>query len=256
MAKLPPKEASRTKQPKGIGHANVKSSTTSDRRPHARKKQILARAAALSSQREGIRCEHVKELIHDAVACKLDIESEIFQVAYGDPEGREYWNAHLSEPLSVEAFAELLSAHLGQDMEESQSALIAAVGGRFELRPLLPDTGVVPRAAVQWLLSLPKRAHLVPRTLRAVLARESNSSAGNTRTSERVSSFAGKRGRKPETLNRVQQAMWRDIQSGRLTEASLESMLEKNLAEQYGVSRDTARKARAAVLSKNVENSK
>ncbi len=31
-------------------------------------------------------------------------------------------------------------------------------------------------------------------------------------------------------------------------------MLEKSLAETYGVSRDTARKARAAVLSEIIEN--
>ena len=46
-----------------------------------------------------------------------------------------------------------------------------------------------------------------------------------------------------------------DIQAGKLTVASLRAMLEKNLAETYEVSRDTARKARAAVLSEFVENS-
>jgi DNA-binding GntR family transcriptional regulator len=40
-----------------------------------------------------------------------------------------------------------------------------------------------------------------------------------------------------------------DIQRGRLTIANLESMLEKNLAAKYGVSRETARKARLAVMS-------
>ena len=43
--------------------------------------------------------------------------------------------------------------------------------------------------------------------------------------------------------------MRNDIQQGRLTVAQLEDMLEKNLATNYGVSRDTARKARKAVLS-------
>jgi DNA-binding GntR family transcriptional regulator len=43
--------------------------------------------------------------------------------------------------------------------------------------------------------------------------------------------------------------MRNDIQHGRHTVAELENMLEKNLATNYGVSRDTARKARKAVLS-------
>jgi hypothetical protein len=37
--------------------------------------------------------------------------------------------------------------------------------------------------------------------------------------------------------------MRRDIQTGRHTATSLRGMLEKSLAETYGVSRDTARKA-------------
>jgi DNA-binding GntR family transcriptional regulator len=40
-----------------------------------------------------------------------------------------------------------------------------------------------------------------------------------------------------------------DIQQGRRPVAELKNMLEKNLQEAYGVSRDTARKARRVVLS-------
>jgi DNA-binding GntR family transcriptional regulator len=40
-----------------------------------------------------------------------------------------------------------------------------------------------------------------------------------------------------------------DLRHGRRTPAELETMLEKNLAATYGVSRDTARKARTAVLA-------
>jgi len=48
--------------------------------------------------------------------------------------------------------------------------------------------------------------------------------------------------------------MRNDIQQGRLNAAALKNMLEKNLAENYVVSRDTARKARNAVLSEFGEN--
>jgi DNA-binding GntR family transcriptional regulator len=46
-----------------------------------------------------------------------------------------------------------------------------------------------------------------------------------------------------------------DIQEGKQTPESLRDMLEKNLVEIYGFSRDTVRKARAEVLSEIVEKS-
>ena len=49
--------------------------------------------------------------------------------------------------------------------------------------------------------------------------------------------------------------MKHDIRECRLTVAELRGMLEKAMAERYGVSRDTARKARSAVLSEFVEES-
>jgi hypothetical protein len=45
-----------------------------------------------------------------------------------------------------------------------------------------------------------------------------------------------------------------DLRQGRRTVPELKNMLEKNLASTYGVSRDTARKARNAVLSEFGEN--
>jgi hypothetical protein len=56
------------------------------------------------------------------------------------------------------------------------------------------------------------------------------------------------RGRKAKKLDQVKEAMREDIRSGRLTVVALRDVLEKNLATRYGVSRDTARKARDAVL--------
>ena len=53
----------------------------------------------------------------------------------------------------------------------------------------------------------------------------------------------------------VKEAMRRDIREGRQTAEGLRTMLEKNLATTYGVSRDTARKARITVLSEFFENS-
>jgi len=64
-----------------------------------------------------------------------------------------------------------------------------------------------------------------------------------------------KRGRKPTRFKKATEAMKRDIQEGKQTPDSLHDMLEKNLVEIYGFSRDTMRKARAEVLSEIVEKS-
>jgi hypothetical protein len=57
------------------------------------------------------------------------------------------------------------------------------------------------------------------------------------------------RGRRPKKLDRVKEAMREDIRLGQLTAVALRDMTEENLAFRYHVSRDTARKARDAVLS-------
>jgi DNA-binding GntR family transcriptional regulator len=59
------------------------------------------------------------------------------------------------------------------------------------------------------------------------------------------------RGRRPKKLGQVIEAISEDIRQGRLTEDALTNTLEKDLAAKYGVSRDTARKARDAVLSQS-----
>ena len=59
----------------------------------------------------------------------------------------------------------------------------------------------------------------------------------------------GRGGRRPRKRNQVKAAMNEDLEQGRLTESALKNMLEKNLADKYGVSRETARKARDEVLS-------
>ena len=56
------------------------------------------------------------------------------------------------------------------------------------------------------------------------------------------------RGPRPQKFEQARDAMRNDIQQKRCTAAQLENMLEKDLSATYGVSRDTARKARDAVL--------
>jgi len=61
--------------------------------------------------------------------------------------------------------------------------------------------------------------------------------------------MSGRGGRRPRKRNQVKAAMNEDLEQGRLTASALKNMLEKNLADEYGVSRETARKARDEVLS-------
>jgi hypothetical protein len=56
-------------------------------------------------------------------------------------------------------------------------------------------------------------------------------------------------GRKPTKLEQTKTAMRDDIKSKKLTPGQLKEMLQKNLAERYNVSRETACKAREEVLS-------
>jgi hypothetical protein len=59
------------------------------------------------------------------------------------------------------------------------------------------------------------------------------------------------RGRRPKKLEQVKKAMRDDIQCRRRTVEDLMEMREKELSARYGVSRDTARKARKAVFVEN-----
>jgi hypothetical protein len=78
-------------------------------------------------------------------------------------------------------------------------------------------------------------------------------SAARPRSPDTVGS-ARPRGPRPKKFEQARDAMRNDLQQGRLTAAGLETMLEKALAADYRVSRDTARKARKAVLSELGEN--
>jgi hypothetical protein len=71
----------------------------------------------------------------------------------------------------------------------------------------------------------------------------------------RTETSVGKRGVKPVTFERVKRRMREDINEGRQTIDGLRAELQKKLAATYGVSRETACKARDAVLSEIVGNS-
>jgi hypothetical protein len=87
--------------------------------------------------------------------------------------------------------------------------------------------------------------------------RESRGSSVGAATAGPRPAAAGpvrRRGARPKKFEQTRDAMRSDIKQGRCTVAGLKDMLEKLLSEKYGVSRDTARRARKAVLSEFGEN--
>jgi hypothetical protein len=146
---------------------------------------------------------------------------------------------------------------------------------------------VRPREAIAWMCQNPNARHLVPRTpaqmagsivsvnapspvsalplvaagSRGPAGAQGSGGVGEPSESDAVLDARIKapgvrpRGRRAIKLEQTKEKMRCDIREGRQTAAALNDMLEKNLASSYGISRDTARKARNAVLSELGENS-
>jgi hypothetical protein len=153
----------------------------------------LARAKLLSNQPEVFRSELVTGELAVALAVGHRSDAELFQAAYGDASGRDYWYAQLSEPVAVYKFAYVLAVHAAECADQLELATISIIRAFRDAAEagedwLVGDTGplialedrqrnfktldkikVRPRAAVHWLLSKPKRQHLVAASLRRFL---------------------------------------------------------------------------------------
>jgi hypothetical protein len=79
------------------------------------------------------------------------------------------------------------------------------------------------------------------------------SSSGTTLQNPANQALPRRRARAPKKFEQTKQAMRHDILQGRLTTTELDTMLEREISEKYSVSRDTARKARNAVLAEFVD---
>ena len=173
----------------------------------ALRQRFIDRAKALSEKPEVFRCQGVTELIRDAMAFGVPAKSEIFEAAYGDPGGRKYWDAILSEPTAVYSLARLLSVHTaenGQQLEYGEIAILRALRDAAEsgeisfigdTTPLLAvnendptringlvKVKVHPRAVAEWLLNRPMREHLVPDSLAQYLHPSAQETAGEPPT--------------------------------------------------------------------------
>jgi hypothetical protein len=275
--------------------------------PPTRREQLLAQAKATQSFEPVAQRIAVNKLIFESVLGGDCTSVEILETAYGDPQGRRYWELLFFEPLPLYQFAEELALHsssadgvaaldryLLQIIERLRAA--AEAGETWfigDTSPLITETwsslalrdsalAVRPREAITWMCQNPNARHLVPETAAQIAGAASpigptsapsptgggapsesdaalnaeTKALGNSLLAARpAASNVRRRGRRPNKLEQAKEEMRRDIQEGRQTAATLNDMREKDLASTYRVSRDTARKARDAVLSDIDENS-
>jgi hypothetical protein len=130
-------------------------------------------------------------LLTEALAIGIRAEAEFFIAAYGDSTGQGYWYAQLSEPILLYKFAYVLAVHVAENADQLEPATITliwafrdaaeagedwlvgdttpllALENRQRSFEILDKIKVRPRAAVHWLLSKPKREHLVAASLRS-----------------------------------------------------------------------------------------
>jgi hypothetical protein len=95
-----------------------------------------------------------------------------------------------------------------------------------------------------WRPSIPKPAELQKQADISISSKSSKEDRSSPLRPE-----IRKRGRQPRKFEQTKEAMRRDIREGPLAVTTLDAMLEKELKQRYGVSRDTARKSRAEILS-------
>jgi hypothetical protein len=160
------------------------------------KQRFLEQAKALSGLSKSARYRAVTQLICDAVAFGIRDEAEIFRAAYGDPHGKDYWDAYLAVAIPVSELASVLSTHTSKNFDElvyrrfasllafrraaeagerwfvGATESILAVEEFGETYDGLSKLRVQPRAAVEWLLSKSIFEHLVPESLHRFLQNE------------------------------------------------------------------------------------
>lgn len=214
----------------------------------ALERRFLVRAQALSKLPEAFRCVEVALLMNDAVAFNVRAEAEIFQAVYGDPSGREYWDAHFSEPVPASQLATVLSIHLAvqlaytvEQMEYAKVAILRAFQVAAETSEpwlmrdtaRLPDVKAHPRAAVEWLMRKPKHKHLVGDSVRRYLK------------------GAKRPGRPSKKGVRIAEEMRAMIKDGE--EARLRAMPYKEMQGEFGAAPSTCASVREKVLEENRE---
>lgn len=252
-----------------------------------RREQLLAQARLTRSFAPVVQRDAVRKLVLESVWSGACTPAEILEAAYDDPHGYRYWELWLFEPVQIYQFAELVALDTaGTDgvraldrylMEIFERLRAAAEAGETwfigDTSPLITETwsssalrnstlAVRPREAIAWMCQNPNARHLVPGTPAEIAGSTVSvnspatasalpvwGSVAHTSAQGRGAVAQRRRGRSAIKLEQTKEKMRQDILEGRKTAKTLSDMLEKHLSSSYGVSRDTARKARNEVLS-------
>jgi hypothetical protein len=153
-----------------------------DRDDRSPRERLLGKAKEAANLPVRQRIFSVKGLIHERYRLKLsDIghatakpparelpcsERDIFEAAFGDPLGAEYWRAWLFDlqPLSNATLADLLATHVA-DSEERFCIMKKAL-----FQALEKQAHDYPRTAAQWLIENPNTHDFVPEGLTQLLS--------------------------------------------------------------------------------------
>lgn len=144
---------------------------------------ILAEAAAVKQSSEALRLIRITDLVGKSRAFGLTIDDRIFAAA--GLSAPEYWQRKLAEPMDAIQFARLLLIHLfdrdcepeivmsrlratlqlaydsGEDWLSVRPAGVATPGA-YDLDKSMVRNA---RRGVEWMLSLPTRRDLIPKSL-------------------------------------------------------------------------------------------
>jgi hypothetical protein len=198
------------------------------------------------------------------LACDLpgDGDEGLFRMHYGPLGSFQFWENFLYGVVSAPMFVQRLAharAERWDRVDVTKMALQSAIIEAFQadepfFRGDLAELGgasyfhqikkpelikLQARSAAQWLVSSPKRHHLVPETLATFLRGEKPPSIAGGPLS--VDLPKRRRGPKSDITERAAAAMLADLQRGATTVKSLGTEKQEVLASRYGVlSRSTA----------------
>jgi hypothetical protein len=235
------------------------------------RQRILHLAVAASRDREPQKRFSVKGLFRVHLRARYDptdsatidsepavTEAEIFQAAYGDPLGRDYWRAWLSEPFHRLRVADLIATHAAPSEPLFQCTEAQILSALFTAN--FANTS----SAIGWLIFTPHIAHLVPASLcdylsgaeapTAAAAEETRNrpfpaATESTRRQEGADQpqrplLLRRRGPEPKVFRRVIDKM------KAMSETELAAMKIVEMAAVFEASSDTCRRARLDVLPK------
>jgi hypothetical protein len=118
------------------------------------RERLLAQARATGSLDPVEQRNAVKGLIGESLWSRTCTPMQVLEAAYGDPEGRQYWELWLFEPLRVYQLADLLAVHCAG----TEGAPVASVLGKSApvldgyLRQIFERLRAAAKAGETWLI--------------------------------------------------------------------------------------------------------